>query len=199
MMMKYPNGKSQAKGKKAGTAPPLKAASGAGFTFEDKVAATLFCEMLAGKLSLGAGFGVVERLERQAGDWEPFGDILITVKNLEGKTLKCGCSVKSNRPITATGCSAELCRNLWNVMAKPVFARDADKLGLFCAELVKSVDQPLNQLCRQAREEDDPRRLDQKITDQKHRKIYDSFASPTLRGIERDAPSRSLSPDPAQF
>jgi hypothetical protein len=126
VMDKKPNGKSQPKGKKAGVAPPLKSASGAGFTFEDKVAAILFCEMLAGKLSLGTGLGVIERIERQAGDWEPFGDILVTVKNLEGKTARCGCSVKSNRPITAAGCSAELCQNLWNVMAKSVFARDVD-------------------------------------------------------------------------
>lgn len=177
-------GKYEEMRKKLGKGPPLKSASGAGFTFEDRVAAILFCEMLAGKLSLGAGLGLVERIERQAGDWEPFGDILITAKNLEGKTAKCGCSVKSNRPIRTTGCSAELRRNLWNVMAKPAFARDTDRLGLFCAELAESVNQPLNQLCCQAREEDDPRRLDEKITDQKHRKIYDTFASPTLKGID---------------
>lgn len=158
-MDKNPNGKSQAKGKKAGVAPPLKSASGAGFTFEDKVAAVLFCEMLAGKLALGTGLEVIERIERQAGDWEPFGDIFITVKNLEGRTARCGCSVKSNRPITAAGCSAELCKNLWHVMAKSVFARDVDRLGLFCAELAESVNQPLHQLCHQAREEYDPRRL----------------------------------------
>jgi hypothetical protein len=160
--------------------PPLKSASGAGFTFEDKVAALLFCEMLAGKLSLGTGLGLIERIERQAGDWEPFGDILITVKNLEGKTAKCGCSVKSNRPIATNGCSTELRQNLWSVIAKPVFALNVDRLGLFCADLPNSVNQPLNQLCAQAREEDNPRRLDEKITDKKHRKIYDSFASPTL-------------------
>lgn len=176
--------RNEEKGTESEQKPPLKSASGAGFTFEDKVAALLFCEMLAGKLSLGTGLGVIERIERQAGDWEPFGDILITVKNREGKTANCGCSVKSNRPITAGGCSAELRQNLWKLIAKPVFAIDVDRLGLFCAELAMAVKQPLNELCNQAREEDNPRRLDEKIIDKKHRKIYDSFASPTLRGDE---------------
>ena len=35
----------------------LKSASGAGFTFEDKAVALLFCEMLTGKSSLGAESG----------------------------------------------------------------------------------------------------------------------------------------------
>src|ERR1700678_1080741 len=111
-------------------APALKSASGGGYTFEDKVAALLFCEMLMGRSSLGAGFGPIDRLERQAADWEPFGDFLITVKNINGRTAKCGCSVKSNRPITVNGCSADMRQNMWNVIAKPVFALDADMLGL---------------------------------------------------------------------
>jgi len=59
--------------KKRSTAPPnLKSASGSGFSFEDKVTAQLFCEMLLGKSSLGAKWGIIERVERQAGDWGPF-------------------------------------------------------------------------------------------------------------------------------
>jgi hypothetical protein len=42
----------------------LKSASGAGFSFEDKVAALLFCEMLVGRSSLVSDCGVIERVER---------------------------------------------------------------------------------------------------------------------------------------
>jgi hypothetical protein len=162
--------------------PALKSASGAGFTFEDKVAALLFCEMLTGKPSLVADWGIIDRIERQAGDWEPFGDLLLTVPNADGKLVKCGCSVKSNRQITANGCDAEMRDNLWNVIAKPVFNLEADALGLFCAELSNDVSQPLNQLCKQARDEDKPRRLDEKVTDKKHRNIYSAFANTNLSG-----------------
>jgi len=172
--------------------PQLKSASGAGFTFEDKVTALLFCEMLTGKPSLGADWGIIDRIERQAGDWEPFGDLLLTVPNTDGKIVKCGCSVKSNRQITANGCDTEMRDNLWNVVAKPVFNLEADALGLFCAELSKNVSQPLNELCQQARNEDTPHRFDAKISDKKHRKIYSSFASTSISG-EKGLPHHILS------
>ena len=159
--------------------PTLKEASGSGFTFEDKVTALLYCEMLAGKSSLGIEWRIIERIERQAQDWEPFGDLLLTVPNRDGKLVKCGCSVKSNRQINTNGCASELCAGLWSVIAKPAFDRSADRLGLFCAELSNDVSSLLNQFCKQAREEEDARRLDTKITHAKHRKIYASFQNPT--------------------
>ena len=64
--------------------PSLKSASGAGFTFEDKTAALLLCEMLTAQRSLGEEYGIVQQLERQAVDWEPFGDLLLYVPNSAG-------------------------------------------------------------------------------------------------------------------
>lgn len=160
----------------------LKAASGAGFSFEDKITAFLFCEMLAGKSSLGGKWGVVERIERQAGDWEPFGDLLLTAHNIDGKSAKCGCSVKSNKQITTNGCNTELRDGCWSVIAKPCFNQSVDALGIFCAVLSSQASPVLNQLCKQAVEEERPRRLDEKIKELKHRKIYDSFRHPTNTG-----------------
>jgi hypothetical protein len=101
--------------------PSLKSASGAGFTFEDKVAAFLLCEMLAGRGSLGNRFGVIEKLERQVVDWEPFGDLRLTVQNNAGKLVKCGGSVKSNRQINSNGCTLDLCGGLWATMGEDCF------------------------------------------------------------------------------
>ena len=171
-----------AKKKRSAAPPNLKSASGVGFSFEDKVAAFLCCEMLSGKSSLGAKWGIVERIERQAADWGPFDDLLLTVPNQEGKLAKCCCSIKSNRQFNTNGCSAELRDGVWAVLAKPVFDQKLDSLGLFCAELSNDVSPILNQLCRQAGEEERPLRLDEKITDRKHRKIYDSFRHPTDKG-----------------
>jgi len=108
-------------------APPLslKSASVAGISFEDKVAAFLFCEILSGKSSLGKEFRVVERIERVALDWEPFGDLLLTVTNNNGTQTRCCCSVKSNRQVNAKGCNAAIRDGLWSVIGKPVYARAA--------------------------------------------------------------------------
>lgn len=163
--------------------PSLKSASGSGFSFEDKVAALLFCEILAAKSSLGAEWGVIERVERQAGDWEPFGDLLLTAPSHDGKSIRCGCSVRSNRQINANGCNAELCAALWSLIAKQVFHREADMLGLFCAQLAKKNSELLHSLCRQARELA-PARLDEKVTHANLRNIYDSFRNITITGAD---------------
>jgi hypothetical protein len=103
--------------------------------------------MLVGKSSLGTEWKVTERIERQAGDWEPFGDLLLTVPHRTGGLAKTGCSVKSNRQISANGCSSDLCTDLWSLIAKPIFNRSTDMLGLFCTELSNDVSPLLNQFC----------------------------------------------------
>lgn len=157
--------------------PSLKSASGAGFTFEDKVAAVLLSEMLVGIRSLGKECGIIEKLERQAGDWEPFGDLLIEVPNSAGIIVRCGGSVKSNRQIKQTGCDPELCEGMWKSLQAAVFQSDADFLFLACAPLPNEVNDHFNSLCNQARSLP-PERLDQKVVHQRVRNIYDSFRNP---------------------
>lgn len=154
--------------------PSLKSASGAGFTFEDKAAAVLLCEMLTAVHSLGTEFGIIQRLERQASDWEPFGDLLLDVPNTDGKLIRCGGSVKSNRLVNANGCDSELCAGMWATMTKSVFASESDFLLLISAPLSATVTDHLSSLCRQA-SSIDAERLDQKIVHANVRKIYESF------------------------
>jgi hypothetical protein len=168
------------KAKKA-SRPSLKSTSGAGFAFEDKVAAHLLCEMLAAQPSLGGGFSIIERLERQAGDWEPFGDLLLTGRNASGKPSKCGGSVKSNRQINSNGCDNALCERAWTTIGKPTFASGEDSIALFCATLSANVSGQVNTLCQQARELE-PTRLDEKVIHRAQRKIYDSFRNPNVQG-----------------
>jgi hypothetical protein len=155
--------------------PSLKSASGAGFSFEDKVAATLMAEMLAARHSLGSDYGVAARIERQANDWEPFGDILVTAGNYCGEACDIGGSVKSNRQVTANGVTAEFAQGIWAALNKKVIPAGRGALSLYSAPLSPDVFDQLNSLCRQARELE-PERLDQKIVHEKARKIYESFA-----------------------
>lgn len=176
---------------KKNSPPSLKSASGAGFTFEDKVGAILLCEMLAGTKSIGATFGPIERLERQAGDWEPFGDLLLDVRNHEGKVVHCGGSVKSNRPITANGCDPSLCSGIWSVFEKQVFSND-DFLLLCCAPLSPKVSDHLSSLCQQARL-NGPDRLEKKISHLNIRRIFDSFRDPRNKPESVAPPGNALS------
>lgn len=135
--------------------------------------------MLVGQRSLGDQFGITERIEGQAGDWEPFGDLLLTAPNQTGDVCKIGASIKSNRQITTGGCNEKFCAGLWATISRNVFAADRDSLALFSAPLSRAVTDHLHSLCRQARHLD-PARLDQKVVHKNVRKIYDSFRSSSL-------------------
>jgi hypothetical protein len=154
--------------------PALKSASGAGFSFEDRVAAILMAEMMTGQQSLGPQYGVATSIERQANDWEPFGDILVTAPNDCGEPCKIGGSVKSNRQISTNGASTEFCAGIWTAIDREPFVRGRSALALYSAPLSSEVFDQINALCRQARELE-PERLDEKIVHANARKIYESF------------------------
>ncbi len=154
----------------------LKSASGAGFSFEDKVAAALMVEMLAGRHFLGSEYGVATRIERQANDWEPFGDMLVTAPNHCGDICDIGGSVKSNRQVTASGVSVEFAEGIWTALNKKVIPAGRGALSLYSAPLSPDVFDQINTLCRQARELE-PERLEEKTIHEKTRKIYESFTN----------------------
>ncbi len=150
--------------------------------------------MLAGVHSLGTKFGIIQRLERQAGDWEPFGDLLLEIPNSEGTLIRCGGSVKSNRLVNTNGCNSELCAGMWATMAKAVFAPESDFLLLLSAPLSAKVADHLSSLHQQA-SSIDAERLDQKIVHANLRKIYESFrkvGDATKKGLPGNVLARLL-------
>ena len=134
------------------TVPSLKSASGGGYTYEDKVAGTLLCEMLASRPSFAANLGSTQRLERQANDWEPFGDLLLTVADGSGLQRKIGCSVKSDRKINKNGCTTGFAKDAWKAVDLPVNQPEVDQLALLSAPISRQVCDRVNSLCNQARE-----------------------------------------------
>jgi len=158
----------------------LKSASGAGYTFEDKVAALLLAEMLLGHKSLGEVFGPLDRIERLSLNLNPFDDLLLTTRDQNGAEIQCACSVKSNQHITTKGCNAELRGNLWKLLSNPVFSsRQNAQIGLFCSQLNSDVSADIHTLCLQAR---NANQLDHclaaKVSSERQRAILDSFAAP---------------------
>lgn len=165
--------------------PSLKSTSGAGFSFEDKVAALLLAEMFSGIPSLGASFQAIQKLERQAIDWEPFGDLLLDIPTCKGTVIHCAVSVKSNRTLNSNGCDPEVCKGMWKTMKNTVFNAESDLLLLASAPLPLAVKDHVNSLCQQAKGLDS-NRLDQKIVHGDVRKIYESFRNTndtTINGL----------------
>lgn len=134
----------------------------------------LMAEMLGGVTSLGRGWSCLDTVERQAADWEPFGDLLLTARDTNGAAVKCGGSVKSNRPITTKGASMELREAIWAALALPSMRHGTDALALFTADLGNAAADVLESVCRQARNVP-AERLRQKITATIERTMLDSF------------------------
>jgi hypothetical protein len=157
----------------------LKSASGAGYTFEDKVAALLLAEMLVGHQSLGNEFGPLDRIERLALKLNPFDDLLLTTRDKNGAEVQCACSVKSNQQITTKGCNAELRANFWALLRSPVFSGLQNaQIGLFCSQINSDVSSAIHALCLQARNEiPSDHCLADKISSEVQRAVFDSFAA----------------------
>lgn len=138
-------------------------------------------EMLAGQRSFGSDYGVTARIERQANDWEPFGDILVTLRNEAGESCNIAGSVKSNRQITTNGANAEFCAGSWMAINKKGFVAGRSVLALYSAPLSAVASDRLGELCCQAHSLE-PERLDKKIVHKGPRKIYESFRNPAVAG-----------------
>ena len=82
----------------------MKLTGGAGFRYEDNVAARFLVDLLGGKNSLGAEFGRVSRIDWQARDAGWLADDLEICCRLEGiHERSIGLSIKSDRQVTEAG------------------------------------------------------------------------------------------------
>jgi hypothetical protein len=80
---------------------PAKLTGGAGFRYEDLVAARFFLELLGGTNALGQDFGKVARVDWQARDADWLADDLAVTSNASSGKRAAGLSIKSNRQVTA--------------------------------------------------------------------------------------------------
>lgn len=171
--------------------PTLKQGSGGPFNFEDQVAATLACEMLAARNSLSLNEYRIIRIERSATDWEPFGDLLVTVVDREGSARKVGCSIKSSRLVTGKGGKSELVEDIWNAFDRDEIKKQEGELALFSKTLGQDASDLLHSLLRQAKGLT-PQRLSERIEHNNLRVFHDSFTRPGTTENKETLPGHIL-------
>jgi hypothetical protein len=125
-------------------AAPAKLTGGAGFRYEDQVAARLLLDMLGGTNSLGEAFGRIVHLDWQARDAGWHVDDL-AVRSVAGTTERAaGLSIKSDRQVTASGFPQHFVTAVWEHWlglgdARPLH-RDQDTVVLVTGSLAAGVD-----------------------------------------------------------
>jgi hypothetical protein len=83
---------------------PVQATGGAGFRYENAVAARFLLDLLGGTNALGVNFGRITRIDWQARDsgWLA-DDLVITYRDLAGDRRTAALSIKSARQVTRAG------------------------------------------------------------------------------------------------
>jgi hypothetical protein len=134
---------------------------GAGFEYEDQVAAFFATAMLAGTQPLGLDIGGVVKLDWQTREsgWL-LDDLLVTLAR--PSTGHLAISIKSDRQVTGSGFPATFVTTVWEQwlgLGTPAstFGKDADLLGLVVGELANEPSEDWNELLRQARLTDSSR------------------------------------------
>lgn len=117
-----------------GHVPSLKSTSGAGFDFEDRVAALFLVEMLAGKPSMRPEWGVAWQLRRQVADLNPHDDIVLNYQDVDGQGYQCAVSSKSALVSTRDGLTKETIAEMWSVFDSASFHAQ-DHLCIACQPL----------------------------------------------------------------
>ncbi len=122
---------------------PATLTGGAGFNYEDYVAARFLIDLLAGANTLGVAFGRVVRVDWQARDtgWL-LDDLAVTCTVAKGERAA-GCSCKRHRPVTEGGFPDNFVEAVWEqwlgINTKRAFREGRDAFVLVIGQLANGV------------------------------------------------------------
>ena len=123
---------------------PVRLTGGAGFRFENAVAARFLLDMLTARNALGSEFGRVVRVDWQARDqgWL-LDDLAIQCRTLNGSDRSVGFSVKSHEQVNTAGFNQQFVLTAWSQWfgrdTTRIFRRGVDALGLVTGDLDHTV------------------------------------------------------------
>ena len=134
---------------------PVSVTGGAGFGYEDEVAAYFLAHFLAGRPPLDPGLGTVLAVDFQVREsgWL-LDDLLVTCQPGDGSERRLAISAKRRRQVTRKGFPDQFVRDVWEqwlCTISSVFVRGRDLLGLATGELADPVESAWGELLTQAR------------------------------------------------
>lgn len=179
------------------TVPSLKSTSGAGYTFEDEVAAVFLVEMLTEKPSLIHNWGVATKLQRQAQQFAPHDDILLTFLD-HGEPFVCAVSVKSGLACSQSGLPPDTVRSAWQVLGAPAFDRQTDKIAIASQPINADTSQRVHDLLKRSCQLD-PTDLEQSLRGEDERRTHDTFRYSPLNELPGELARRMAFRDSFDF
>jgi hypothetical protein len=133
---------------------PAAITGGAGFLYEDNIAARFLLDLLSGKNSLGEEFGRVMRVDWQVRDDGWLIDDLVVSSNASGSERAAALSIKSNRQVVASGFPKHFVESAWEQWlghnTERKFNEDRDALVIATGQLANNVGQAWAKLLMEA-------------------------------------------------
>ena len=139
------------------TSPEL--TGGAGFTYEDAVAAYYLAALIGGTTAAGLASRVVERVAQQQADFgEPLDDVIVdALGQADGTAMRMSLQVK--RELTISGALSnddfrEVIQRSWQTLQKPDFREHVDRVGAATGSVAEETFRSFTTVCEWARASD---------------------------------------------
>ena len=139
------------------TSPEL--TGGAGFTYEDAVAAQYLAAMVGGTTAAALDARVVQRVAQQQADFgEPLDDVIVDAASLsDGTVLRLSLQVKRSLTISAAktnGDFREVIQRSWQTLQKSDFREHVDRVGAVTGSVAEETSRAFATVCEWARASD---------------------------------------------
>lgn len=148
------------------TSPEL--TGGAGFTYEDAVAAQYLAAMVAGTTAAALDARVVQRVAQQQADFgEPLDDVIVDAASLaDGTVMRLSLQVKRSLTISeANSDFREVIQRSWQTLQKPDFREHVDRVGAVTGSVAEETSRAFATVCEWARASDTTAAFMQRFVD----------------------------------
>lgn len=150
------------------TSPEL--TGGAGFTYEDAVAAQYLAAMVAGTTAAALDGRVVQRVAQQQADFgEPLDDVIVDAASLaDGTVMRLSLQVKRSLTISEAEANSdfrEVIQRSWQTLQKPDFREHVDRVGAVTGSVAEEMSRAFATVCEWARASDTTAAFTQRFVD----------------------------------
>ena len=150
------------------TSPEL--TGGAGFTYEDAVAAQYLAAMISGTTAAGLDGRIVQRVaQQQAAFGEPLDDVIVDAASLaDGTVMRLSLQVKRSLTISDAATNSdfrEVIQRSWQTLRKLDFRDNVDRVGAVTGSVAEETSRAFTTVCEWARASDTTAAFMQRFVD----------------------------------
>lgn len=141
--------------------PSPELTGGAGFTYEDAVAAKFLVAMIGGTTAPALDTRIVQRVAQQQADFgEPLDDVVVDAASLaDGSVMRLSLQVKRSLTISNAATNTdfrEVIQRSWQTLQKPDFRVHIDRVGAAAGSVAEEAFRAFTAVCDWARASDTP-------------------------------------------